>query len=1043
MRHSPFPRLFLGLILLVVAGCHRSSSGLEDQLTDRYLTEDDPDEAQRYFWMKRAPLDGQPLDLFERTQKARIKADRMPRFSSRLGRFLSSPDKFGPSSGGRAALAPTAWEPLGPGNIGGRTRALLIDPDNPQVLYAAGVSGGVWKTVDGGASWRALADFLPNIAVSSMAMDPADSRVLYAGTGEGHFREIVRGTGLPLRGAGVFKSVDAGQTWHRLDSTATGDFQWVNRLRVSPRDSRRVYAATRSGVWRSLDAGETWSRVLPTTVLGGCFDLALRPDTSGDRILASCGTFQQATIYLNPNAEGASGWTPVLTEFGMGLTSLAMAPSDPTRVYAISASYVGGPNNRFNGGLHAVFFSDQGGAVGTWTARLRNTSVDKLSALLLTNPLIAYAETCGVGPESYSNLGWYTNTIAVDPVNPEILWAGGVDLFRSDDGGRSWGPVTFWWDSPPSSHADQHALVFDPGYDGQSNQTLYVGSDGGVWRTDNARAAKAGAAGICDSASTAVRWTNLNHNYGVTQFYHGAPFPDGRSYFGGTQDNGTLISSDAAGQEGWNRILGGDGGYVAVDPNNPQILYAEAQQLNFHKSIDGGRNFSPAVEGITEARGGFLFITPFVMDPGDSRRLWTGGRFPWRTDNAAALWVQAGAALAPGGSISAIGVSPVDPRRVLVGLNNGFIHRQDNALGADGSTDWPFARPREGFVSWLAWDPVDADVAYATYAGFGGVHVWKTTDSGANWIGMDGSGATGLPDIPIHSLVVDPDDRDRIYLGTDLGVFVSVDGGLNWAVENTGFANVVTESLSVNKPAVGPAALFAFTHGRGAWRVQLGAGQAGCSPDRWIAHVTPDDAPFTTTILASNFSNQENVLTLVPYDEAGDPLPPAALTVLAGESKSVLSQDLFLGQPVSHFGICGPKSTAVTAGYRITGQSGVTAHALETALVDQEFLAYTGERELVFDGMALVNLGDAPAQVVAVLLDGQGGEVSRVTLHEALPPHGKELAVFDAEFAGAIGVAVRVESSQPATILLLRGTIPPNEPMVLFEIPAIAVSARR
>ncbi len=1043
MRHLAFPCLLLSLILLASAACHRSPTRLQDRLADRHLSEDDPDEAERYFWMKRQPLDGKPLDLYERTQIARRKADRLPRFSSRLGRFLSRSDKDRIDSGARTALAPTAWEPLGPGNIGGRTRALLIDPNDPRVLYAAGVSGGIWMTIDGGSSWRPLADFLPNIDVASMAMDPSDSRVLYAGTGEGHFREIVRGTGLPLRGAGVFKSVDGGQTWRRLENTATADFQWVNRLRVSPRDSRRVYAATRSGVWRSLDGGETWSRVLPTTVLGGCFDLALRPDTPGDRILASCGTFQQATIYLNLNAESASVWNPVLTEFGMGLTSLALAPSNPSLVYAISASYVGGPGNRFNGGLHAVFFSDQGGAAGTWTARLRNSSADKLSTLLLTNPLVAYSETCNTGPESYSNLGWYTNTIAVDPVNPEIVWAGGVDLFRSDDGGRSWGPVTFWWDSPPSSHADQHVLVFDPGYDGQSNQTLFVGSDGGVWRTDNARAGKAGAAGICDSTSTAVRWTSLNHNYGVTQFYHGAPFPDGRRYFGGTQDNGTLMSSDSSGEEGWSRILGGDGGYVAVDPNHPQILYAEAQQLNFHKSIDGGRNFFPAVNGIGESPGAFLFITPFVMDPSQSRRLWTGGRFPWRTDDAATLWVRAGASLAAGGSVSAAAVSPLDSGRVLVGLNNGYIHRQANALTADGSTAWPFTRPREGFVSWLVWDPVQIDVAYATYAGFGGVHVWKTTDGGANWIGMDGSGLTGLPDIPVHSLVVDPDDRDRIYLGTDLGVFVSTDGGLNWAVENTGFANVVTESLALNKPSVGPATLFAFTHGRGAWRVQLGAGQAACTPDRWIAHVTPDDAPFTTTILATNFSSVENALTLVPYDEAGNPLPPAALTVDAGASVSLLSQELFLGQPVSHFGICGPKSTAVTAGYRITGQSGVTAHALETAVMDHEFLAYTGERELVFDGMALLNLGDSPAQIVAVLLDGQGGEVSRVTLNEALPVHGKELAVFDAEFSGAVGKAVRVESSQPAAILLLRGTIPPKEPMVLFEIPAIAAGARR
>lgn len=1019
-------------------------SAAAQKALSQLLRQDDPAAANEYFALRRQPTDGASIDLFDRYRRARLHADRMPRFSTLADRFLP-PSNAPQSEAVSTALGAAQWEPLGPGNIGGRTRALLVDPNNPQILYAAGVSGGIWKTVDGGQFWKPLADFLPNIAVGSMAMDPKNSQILYAGTGEGHFREIVRGTGLPLRGAGVFKSQDGGENWRRLDRTANSDFHWVNRLEVSPRDSRRLYAATRSGVWRSLDGGESWARVLDPQVLGGCFDLALRSDVETDHMLASCGTFAQATVYFNSAAEGNGAWRSALSEFGMGLTSLALAPSRQERVYALSASHLGGPGGRFNGGLHAVFRSDSGGAPGTWTPLVRNSDPNKLNTLLLTNPLIANLATCAEGGrDAYSNLGWYTNMLAVDPSDPDVVWAGGVDLFRSDDGGRNWGLVTYWWNSPPSAHADQHVIVFHPEYDGDSQQTLFLGGDGGVWRTDNARAAAAvGPRAACDSSNSAVAWRSLNNNYGVTQFYHGTPLPDGRGYLGGTQDNGTLLGGDRSGIDGWQNILGGDGGYVAVDPKSPNVIYAEAQFLNFHKSTDGGQSFVPSVNGIGDGSRDVLFITPFVMDPSESRRLWTGGRRLWRTGNGAESWDQASAPLGFQGRVSALAVAGNDPNRVAVGKENGEIHRSENALSANAATVWPSSRPREGFVTWLAFDPVDADILYASYGGFGGAHLWKSVDRGASWVSLDGNGATAIPDIPVHSVIVDPEDRQRIYLGTDLGVFVSTDGGQRWAVENSGFANAVTESLALSKPANGPALLFAFTHGRGAWRVPLGTGEANCVPDRWIVHVTPPDAPFLTTIFASNFSSQENQLTLVPYDEAGADLPPASLTVPAGGSLSIPSSQLFLGQPVSHFGICGPASTAVSAGYRITSIAGVTAHVSETITVDREFLAYTGEPELVFDGMAWVNLGDSPARVTAARLDEAGAEAARVTLNEALPPHAKELAVFDAEFEGVAGRVVRIESDQPGAVLLLRGTFPPHEPMVLFEVPAIAVSARR
>ena len=498
----------------------------------------DPDKAALYAARQRA-VPGVDVDPWPIYEAARRYTASLPGYSTQLGRHLPSDDQ-------RAELRTKnqvgTWESLGPGNIGGRTRALVLDPRDPDVMYAGGVSGGVWKTNDGGGHWRPLGDLLPNIAVSAIAIDPGDPRVVYAGTGEGYFREVIRETSLPLRGAGIFKSTDAGGSWTRLATTWGPDFRWVNDIVVSPTDSRRVYAATRTGVWRSANGGRTWTRSLATEnnglatdVTSGCLDMEIRTDRRTDVVFAACGTFEQATIFRNPRTEdAASPWIAVLTEEGMGRTTLALAPSNQNTIYALSASYVGGPGGVFNGGLHAVFRSDAAGTSGSWRAVNRNDDTNRLDTVLLSNPVIAHLVECGFDSQNFvSNLGWHANVIAVDPSDPDVVFTGGVDLFRSNDGGASWGPISHWHDSPPSSHADHHVIVFHPDYDGATNQTMWDAGDGGVWRTDNARARKgSGNQATCSSASTSVRWRALNNNYGVTQFYHGAVFPGGRRFPG-------------------------------------------------------------------------------------------------------------------------------------------------------------------------------------------------------------------------------------------------------------------------------------------------------------------------------------------------------------------------------------------------------------------------------------------------------------------------------------------------------------------------------
>jgi photosystem II stability/assembly factor-like uncharacterized protein len=790
---------------------------------------DQPAAAHAFFYEKR--LGSVPaVDPRYEYERARKHMDVMPRYSTRRERLLS------PKASGVKAAAATVhldrWEVLGPGNIGGRTRVMVIDPRSPRRMYAGGVSGGIWKTTNRGKRWRPVGDEMTNLAVNALAFDSENPDTIYAGTGEGFFREEVRATNLPLRGGGIFVSHDRGESWSLMPSTSGQRFHWVNDLIVSQHDSSRIYAATRAGVLRSKNGGETWKRVLRPGVKGGCLDLALRTDKNTDYLFASCGTLETATVYRKTKAEGGGRWTPVLSESGMGRTSLAIAPSNQEIVYALAASNVPGPGGLYEQSLHAVFRSDASGASGSWEATVRNSDPRKVNTLLLSNPLSASVEECGF--EGFNNvfgMGWYVNVIAVDPRNPDRVWAAGVDLFRSDDGGSEWSPVTYWWASQVDSrnfvHADHHGLVFHPRKPG----TLYSLNDGGIYRTSNASAAvDDDDLAVCNPGSAGVSWRSLNNRYGVTQFYHGSVFPNGEHVLGGTQDNGTISNTFPGSGQNWWRVFGGDGGYSAVDPDDERVLYVMTQNGLIHKSTDGGATFSQAIDGITDLGGtgdfravarNYLFIAPLVMDSSDPERLWFGGRRLWRSNDGATTWSHASTIHADGGKTSAIQVAPTSSEIVVAGTNRGTIYSTSVGSTADWGTVWLGVRPRSGFVSSLAFDPLDSEVLYATYAGFGGKHVWKSLDGGLNWQAIDGQGDSGLPNIPVHSLVVDPEDRERLYVGTDLGVFVSIDGGEHWAIEITGFARAVTEWLALGETTRGDRYLYAFTHGRGAWRVAL------------------------------------------------------------------------------------------------------------------------------------------------------------------------------------------------------------------------------
>ena len=822
-------------------------------------------ERQQYHLNKRLPAGmGQlPMDPY---RSAIQDIEQQAVFSTRQGRLLTDQEKAATKSTNKQTN--TGWEWLGPGNVGGRTRALVFHPEQHEIMYAAGVSGGIWQTNNGGDSWFALADNMANINVGALAIDPTQPKTLYAGTGE-LYRKTLRPYS-SMSGAGMFKTTDGGETWFQLTNTVNEQFMYVSDIVISPNNNQVIYAATNTGVWRSQDGGRSFTQTLnPITQQGenlfeGCNDLSIRSDKADDWLLVSCASRStddryylpgllpeacsgpcDARVYVNTMAQSTDDWHMTLTESGMGRTEMSIHLANQDIIYASAANTDGGPDLDGDGapdlhnGLHAIFRSTDGGL--SWEARLRNTNSTLLNTQLFSYADGAHGSFCNDNNWYYS-AGWYNQAIAASPTDPNVVWVGGMEIYRSDDGGQNFGMASDWdaqfYNNPAYDdayvHADQHGFIFHPAYDGVNNKTMYAINDGGIFLTDDdSLPVKYGNTAPCLPATNGVQWRSINNNFGITQFYAGAVFSDGKSYIAGAQDNGTQLGSDARGVNNWTWINGGDGADLAINPVDDNNFYVSSQNANIQRTNDGGNSYvslwslaanSPTVTpwhnlGITPNR---IFITPYEIDENQPNRLFLGGDRLWRSDDQGNSWHQSSYSLGNtyNDLISALAVAPDNSNRVIFG-NSKIIGVVNNALETNGLFNVFFSEPRSGWVSSIAFEPGNPLVAYATYSTFGGKHVWKTTNGGGGWYAIDGSGSGQLPDVPVHKIVVDPNNSDRLYIGTDLGVFVSTNGGDSWAVENTGFSQVIVEDLVIREPASGPAQLFAFTYGRGVWRVPL------------------------------------------------------------------------------------------------------------------------------------------------------------------------------------------------------------------------------
>ncbi len=664
-----------------------------------------------------------------------------------------------------------SWSWIGPGNIGGRVRSLVVHPINPSVMLAGSVSGGIWRTTDGGASWSPVDDFMANLAVSTIVIDPLNPSRMYAGTGEGFFNSDA------IRGAGVFVSDDGGLQWSQLPSTAGSNFFFVNRLSVSP-DAATLLAATGSGIYRSVNGGFSFTAA---NVNFTVYDIDFHPWDSSRAVAAGNGSVWYST-------DGGLSWTIAGgIPASSGRVEIAYAPSHPTIVYASV--------NR-NGGT--IYRSDDGGATFAYV------SGDEPAT-----------------PDYLGGQGWYDNVIWVEPTNPNFLVLGGIDLWRSTNGGGTLKPISTWWAAPASAHADHHVIVAHPHYDGVTNRTVVFGNDGGVYTTSDVH-----TVGSETFSPFVTGWVELNNNFGVTQFYGAGGNPQTGTIVGGTQDNGTLVYTSAGGTEGWTTMFGGDGGFSASDPFNPNIFYGEYVRLQIHRSTNGGLGASyiigfgkqPPYVLDDAISGSANFIAPFVLDPNTPNRLLAGGASLWETRDAdAPLTATTGpqwSRIKPptgAGFVSAIEIHPLDSNQIWVGYTNGDIYRTE----ADGSwirIDAAGVPLPNRFVTRIK--VVDDDVIYATFAGFADGNLWKSIDGGTTWLDITGTGVSGLPLAPFRDVDVHPRNSDWLYVATEVGIFTSEDGGASWWLPHDGPANVSVDELFWMNDT-----LVAATHGRGLFTV--------------------------------------------------------------------------------------------------------------------------------------------------------------------------------------------------------------------------------
>ncbi|HLN53230.1 MAG TPA: T9SS type A sorting domain-containing protein [Lentimicrobium sp.] len=650
------------------------------------------------------------------------------------------------------------WTALGPFSVPsgydgyrglGRVNAIAFHPTDPNIIWAGAPSGGLWVTLDGGNTWATHTDGLPTLGVSSIVVNYSNPDIIYIGTGDRDHGDAA--------GAGVWKSANGGITFQPVNTGFTGST--VGKMIMHPSNPLILIAACDNGVFRTENGGVSWTNV----IAGNFKDIVFKPGDPSIVYATASGNF-----YKSVN-NGLS-----FTQITNGLTSsyrgsIAVTPANPEYVYFWTTN-----SDSFKGLYRSTNSGD--------SFSVRSTSPNIMSW------------DCNGGSGGQA---WYDLDMAADPANAEIIYGGGVNCFKSTNGGTTWSINSHWWGDcgVPSVHADLHVLEYNP-----LNNRLYAGNDGGVYWTSNG----------------GTSWNEISNGLIISQAYKlGQSATTSGLVINGYQDNGT---STWTGSD-WVNVFGGDGMECAFDPTDESYSYNTLYYGSIYRNINNVNESQIAGEGangIDESGG---WVTPFVIDPFDGNTMFIGYDNIWRSTNIKAAnsysvsWTK----------ISNLNVSDFDQLKqsdantnILYASDGNNLYRSDNVK--DASVIWnnlTGSLPSGNTITAIEVHPTDENIVYLVQQN----SVYKSINKGGSWTDI----TNNLPSVQMHTLAYYHSSNEGLYLGTDIGVFYSDANNPQWVAYSTGLpaAAWITELEIYYDANPDNDRLRASTFGRGLWESPL------------------------------------------------------------------------------------------------------------------------------------------------------------------------------------------------------------------------------
>ena len=653
------------------------------------------------------------------------------------------------------------WQAFGPTQVPlqnngtkrgvGRINNVTFDPNNNNILWVGSPSGGLWKSVDGGQNWSSNTDLLPNLGVSDIAIDPLNSDIMYIITGDRDSDDTYA--------YGLMKSIDGGMSWNstglsfNINSAYRG-----NRILINPNNTNILIVSTRKSgygeTYRSTDGGESWELVLQGPNL-----ISMEFNTSNpDQIYAvTTGTSKYYRSFDNgltwENVTNDSG----LPNSGNSRAVIGVTPANSNIVYVLYSS--GG------GGFGGLYKSSDGG----YNFTLQSNS-----------PNILSWEVDGSGNDGQ---GTYDLALAVSPYNENLIFTGGINIWKSTNGGIDFNICSHWYGAEGIEyvHADQHILKYNP-----SNGILYSGNDGGIYKSE-------------DNGNF---WTDISDDLQITQFYKiGISQTNYGLLLGGTQDNGTLRCNS---ENDWDAIRGGDGMECAIDPTDPSIMYSELYYGDIAISTNGGQNW----DNIAPDSDG-AWITPYEIDQNNPNRIVIGYDNVYESLDYGSSWQMISGTFNNSGSIDVISLT----------TNNDviYISESDNIYKTtNGGENWDNISSGlpNNIITDIVVDPNNYNKIWLTFSGYSNENkVYYSNDGGINWINI----SNDLPNLPVNCIVL-YQPQETLFVGTDIGVFYKDSTMNNWSLFNQGLPNVIVNELEYH---INSNSLFAATYGRGVWVTSL------------------------------------------------------------------------------------------------------------------------------------------------------------------------------------------------------------------------------